>query len=139
MSNIESTSSLFADLVDAIKKASDGLYESICKIFTSPDEDREEIERQREEALEKANEEADLEIIPFDVMLEKLKELDARPDPEMLRMAAMFWDEDARLLEKKMAARHREILRAVEAENARQAMKRRKMLHDDGSFPEWAR
>lgn len=54
--------------------------------------------------------------IPFDVLLERLKET-----------------------ESKISARQREILRAVEAENARQAMKRRKLLHNEGSFPEWAR
>lgn len=133
MSDIESTSSLFADLVEAIKKASDGLYESICKICTLQDEDQAEIEQQIEEA------QAAVDVIPFDVMLEKLKELDERPDPEMLRMSAMFWGEDARIFNEKAAARQREILRAVEAENARQAMKRRKLLHNEGSFPEWAR
>jgi hypothetical protein len=133
MGYINDTSSLFADLRDAIKKASDALYESICKIRTFQDEDQAEIEQQIEEA------QAAVDVIPFDVMLEKLKEMDERPDPEMLRMSSMFWGEDARIFNEKAAARQREILRAMQDESARQAMKRRKLLHNEGSFPEWAR
>ena len=74
--------------------------------------------------------------IPFDVMLEKLKELDRKPDPDVLRQAAMFWGEDAQLFSEKMAARQNEVVRAMENESARQAMKRRKLLYSEGGFPD---
>lgn len=88
------------------------------------------------EALAKANEAAAMEATPFDVMLEKLAAFEREVRSITRQEAAMFWGEDARLLEQKVAARQREIIRAMEDESARQAMKRRKMMHDDGHFPD---
>lgn len=98
-----------------------------------------EIERLEEEALAKANEEAAGEVIPFDVMLEKMEEFDRECRCITRQEASMFWDEAAQLFSEKMAARQNEITRAMENESARQAMKRRKLLHAEGHFPDCAR
>jgi hypothetical protein len=100
-------------------------------------EDRlKEIERMEEEALAKANEEAAGEVIPFDVMLEKMEEFDRECRCITRQEASMFWGEDAQLFSEKMAARQSEITRAMKNESARQAMKRRKLMHAEGHFPD---
>lgn len=93
-------------------------------------------ERLEEEALAKANEEAAGEVIPFDVMLEKMEEFDRECRCITRQEAAMFWGEDAQLFNQKIAARQSEITRAMKNESARQAMKRRKLLHAEGHFPD---
>ena len=95
-----------------------------------------EIERLEEEALAKANEEAAGEVIPFDVMLEKMEEFDRECRCITRQEASMFWSEGAQLFSEKMAARQSEITRAMKNESARQAMKRRKLLHAEGHFPD---
>lgn len=98
-----------------------------------------EIARLEAEAMALTNEDAAMEAVPFDVILEKLKAMDQEILPEIREQNAMFWDEDAWLLEQKVTARQREILRAMQDESARQAMKRRKMMHDEGHFPDGIR
>ena len=100
------------------------------------DDARRRFEQLEAEALEKANEEANAEAIPFDVMMEKLKDMGCEAEPEDLHDSTMFWSADAQIFSEKMASRQREAARAMENESARQAMKRRKLLHDEGSFPE---
>lgn len=100
-------------------------------------EDRlKEIERMEEEALAKANEEAAGEVVPFYVTMEKLKCLSEEIEPEDLHDASMFWDEDAQIFSEKLAVRQNEVARAMANESARQAMKRRKLLHAEGHFPD---
>lgn len=102
------------------------------------DEARRRIEQMEDEAMAKANEEANAEAIPFDVMLEKMEEFDRECRCITRQEAAMFWGEDAQIFSEKMAARQNEVARAMANESARQAMKRRKLLHAEGHFPDWA-
>ena len=81
-------------------------------------------------------EEAAGENVPFDVMLEKFEELGREACHDVLQEEAMHWGEDAQIFSEKMAARQSEVARAMENESARRVMKRRKLLHDEGSFPE---
>ncbi len=97
-----------------------------------------EIERLEAEALAQENAEASMEAVPFDVMLEKMEEFDRECRSITRQEAAMFWNEDAQIFSEKMAARQNEVVRAMENESTRQAMKRRKLLHDEGHFPDWA-
>lgn len=134
----------FSALSEAIKKVDSALSKACCTFCDSlcdyvreiEDARRKEIERLEAEALERANEEYNKEAVPFDVMLEKLEAFEDDCHSITRQENAMFWDEDARLLELKVAARQREILRAMQDESARRAMKRRKMMHDEGHFPD---
>lgn len=131
-------------LSEAIKKLDAALTSSFCvildglsdKIKEINDARRKEIERLEAEALAKANEEANAEAIPFDVMLEKLEAFDQEIHSITKQDAAMFWGEDAQIFSEKMAARQSESARAMENESARQAMKRRKLMRAEGHFPD---
>ena len=127
-------------LTDSIKDVARTFCDSLCEYVREiEDARRKEIERLEAEALERENAEAAVEAVPFDVLLEKLDAFKDECHSIIRHENAMFWGEDARIFNEKAAARQREILRAIQDENARQAMKRRKLLHNEGSFPEWAR
>ena len=57
------------------------------------------------------------------------------PTPREIERAG--WRGAASLARKKMAARAQAFARQMENQKARQAMKRRKLKHADGSFPDW--
>lgn len=137
------STSPFYSLIEAIKKATTEIQEAarvicagLCADAAVIKETFKEIERLEAEALAKANEEATGEAIPFDVMLEKMEEFDRECRCITRQEAAMFWNEDAQIFSEKMAARQNEVVRAMENESARQAMKRRKLLHAEGHFPD---
>ena len=94
------------------------------------------IERLGAEAMARENEEANAESIPFDVLLETLEAFDQEIHSITKQEAAMFWGEDAQIFSEKVAARQSEAARAMENESARQAMKRRKLMHAEGHFPD---
>lgn len=100
---------------------------------------RQEIDRQEAEVLERANEEANAQAVPFDVLLEELAAFGEETRSITPQDASMFWDEDARLLSGRLDARQREILHAMQDESARRAMERRKLMHDDGHPPDGIR
>lgn len=57
------------------------------------------------------------------------------PTPREIEVAG--WKDAAAYARKKMAARAQAFARTIKQEKARQAMKRRKLKHADGSFPDW--
>lgn len=57
------------------------------------------------------------------------------PTPREIERAG--WQNAAALAIKKAAARAQAFARQMENQKARQAMKRRKLKHADGSFPDW--
>lgn len=62
-------------------------------------------------------------------------EMEAELDTAMERI---FWRRAAAFARSKMAARAQAFARQMEHQKARQAMKRRKLLHAEGHFPDWA-
>ncbi len=141
------STSPFSTLSEAIKKVDAALSKVLCTICNDmsdrireiKDAHHKEIERLEAEALAQENAEASTEAVPFDVMLEKMEEFDRECRSITRQEAAMFWNEDAQIFSEKMAARQNEVVRAMENESARQAMKRRKLLHAEGHFPDMAR
>ena len=136
--------SLLSNLNDAIGKIDNALVNVFAKLCEDMTEIRQRIEKEKElERLEAEiqamRNEADAEeIIPFDVMMEKLEAFDRETHDITKQEAVMFWGEDAQLFSEKMAARVSEATRAMENESARRAMKRRKLLHAEGHFPDMA-
>lgn len=62
-------------------------------------------------------------------------EMEAELDADMERI---FWRRAAAFARSQMAARAQAFARQMEHHKARQAMKRRKLLHAEGHFPDWA-
>lgn len=54
-------------------------------------------------------------------------------------MERIRWRRAAAFARSRMAARAQAFARQMEHQKARQAMKRRKLLHAEGHFPDWAR
>lgn len=86
------------------------------------------------------------EIIGEGTLVELLNEFKEKM-AEMAEMAAeveedpndedrFFWREAAAFARSRMAARAQAFARQMEHQKARQAMKRRKLMHVDGSFPD---
>ena len=120
--------SLLSKLNDAIRNIDNALVNAFAKLCEDMTENRQrekELERMKAEIQAMRNEADAEEIIPFDVMLEKLEALDRETHDITKQEAAMFWGEDAQLFSEKMAARVSEATRAMENESARRAMKRR--------------
>ena len=59
------------------------------------------------------------------------------PTPQEIERAG--WRSAAAFARSRMAARAQAFARQMEHQQARQAMKRRKLLRDEGHFPDWAR
>ena len=57
------------------------------------------------------------------------------PTPQEIERAG--WKDAAALARSRMAARAQAFARQMMQQKARQAMKRRKLKHADGSFPDW--
>lgn len=57
------------------------------------------------------------------------------PTPREIEVAG--WKDAAALARSRMAARAQAFAQQMEQQKARQAMKRRKLKHADGSFPDW--
>lgn len=57
------------------------------------------------------------------------------PTPREIEIAG--WKDAAALARSRMAARAQAFARQMMQQKARQAMKRRKLKHADGSFPDW--
>lgn len=128
--------SMITESINKIRSACTFSDKLIGYVKEIDDEARRRIEQLEAEAMAKANEEANAEAIPFDVMLEKMEEFDRECRCITRQEAAMFWGEDAQIFSEKMAARQNEAARAMENESARQAMKRRKLMHAEGHFPD---
>lgn len=135
---IDSPLSKLNDAIRNIDNALVNVFAKLCEDMTESRQREKELERLEAEIQAMRNEADAEEIIPFDVMLEKLEAFDRETHDITKEEAAMFWGEDAQLFSEKMAARVSEATRAMENESARRAMKRRKLLHSEGHFPDMA-
>ena len=69
----------------------------------------------------------------------ELKEESFEKEEDLDDGERIFWREAAAFARSRMAARAQAFARQMEHQKARQAMKRRKLLHAEGHFPDWAR
>lgn len=72
----------------------------------------------------------------MEALIEKMKEA---PDPIYLEAARQNWKEGVQLSEEQAAAMMKAIEGELADQDARQAMKRRKLMHADSSFPDGMR
>lgn len=149
------SNSSFSDLAQAIKKLC--LDDKICQAIESFRKVIADLSARREEIERQAAEAQDLEITTsleagdtsyFLSLMDMIKESQhlckkEQDDTNELRIENIewerpFWRSAAAYARKKMAARAQAYARQMENQKARQAMKRRKLKHADGSFPDWA-
>lgn len=71
----------------------------------------------------------------FEKIMETCEEAAEKAD--YLEWERSFWRGAAALARSRMAARAQAFARQMMQQKARQAMKRRKLKHADGSFPDW--
>lgn len=102
-------------------EVSESLIEAVNAFF-------DELKRKAEEAA------AALEKI---AALAEMNPEDARERAEELAKERSFWRGAAALARSRMAARAQAFARQMMQQKARQAMRRRKLKHADGSFPDW--
>lgn len=99
---------------------------------------RAERERQEAEAAMEAaigaavvyGKEADI------IFSDEFKTDDDSPEPDYLEWERHLWDDASILEHEQIAAMMKAIAAEMAEEKARQAMKRRKLLHAEGSFPD---
>ena len=144
------SNSPFSDLMEAIKKACFDVQvcqaiESFHKVIAALNAKREEIERQKAEALEREMATAldagdTTTLITLLDMIKEAQDMCKEEPPAIndnMEWERPFWRGATALARSRMAARAQAFARKMEQEKARQAMKRRKLKHADGSFPDW--
>lgn len=74
----------------------------------------------------------------WEEMMKKFEEMAVDIDPDEWRQESMFWRAAAALTCSKAASRAQEFACRMQGEKARRTMKRRKLLHAEGHFPDMA-
>ena len=144
------STSPFSALMEAIEKVCFDApicqaIESFRKVIEDINARRMEIERQEAEALElaRANALAAGDTITLETLLDMIKETQdvCKEEPAAINVniewERPFWRGAAALALKKAAARAQAFARQMEHQKARQVMKRRKLMHAEGRFPDW--